>query len=405
MRVLRFNLLFLLTLILATANSNAAKKSAFDEFVVEKVVVLPEGMQKMKFVYDAQMYLERWDTLPQPKFWQSVFTLPPDSAIVNVAATRTELQRVSLKEWSKQTETEKDNYKQSLNRVNQLDLNTLIYITSGKNHFYNFTKVMPHIGKGIEAFIRNGVDPWYAQAIMLIESPNNTSGTSNVGARGPFQLMPYNAKKYGLKVTKYVDERTDLEKSAGAAARFLEDVCISRMRSALDARGIAYNETDLWFRLLVLHAYHSGPNNIIGVLDILNPKEGGLELITKVWQTEYKGFKNQSQNYSQIALAGLLMLDKLVQTGGDTVVVNLDNLKSYSSVKQIQAAETFASLFKEYMSAKIDWINGKLNFADYAEKTRDVRIGLIQSLTFSSGFLSSNINDTFFDIDSYKSST
>lgn len=69
------------------------------------------------------------------------------------------------------------------------------------------------------AFIAEGVPPelaWLAEA----ESSFNPSARSPVGAKGLFQFMPDTAKAMGL-TTFMPDERTDPEKSARAAARYL----------------------------------------------------------------------------------------------------------------------------------------------------------------------------------------
>lgn len=70
-----------------------------------------------------------------------------------------------------------------------------------------------------EAFTAERVPPelaWLAEA----ESSFNPEARSPVGAKGLFQLMPATAKSLGLD-TMLPDERTDPEKSARAAARYL----------------------------------------------------------------------------------------------------------------------------------------------------------------------------------------
>jgi membrane-bound lytic murein transglycosylase D len=77
-------------------------------------------------------------------------------------------------------------------------------------------KLMPTLR---EAFVAEGVPEelaWLAEA----ESTFNPNARSPVGAKGLFQFMPETAKSLGLS-TFLPDERTDVRKSAEAAARYL----------------------------------------------------------------------------------------------------------------------------------------------------------------------------------------
>jgi hypothetical protein len=236
---------------------------------------------------------------------------PPDSCIINIAATRTILGKESFVNWRAQTETQKGLYKDSVRKQYGLAAEVKIYVTSGKSHFYQIEKVMPSISKAVDAFEKYRTDPWYAQAILLIESPGKIQ-YSSVGAYGPFQLMKSVARSHGLKVNKYVDERKDFDKSAMGAAHLLRTTCIPAAKRILNKHNLTYNESDLWFRLFVLHIYHAGAGNVGGLIDSLQPEKGGQELITLMWQSEWGGFKNASQNYSQVALASLLQLQELI---------------------------------------------------------------------------------------------
>ena len=135
---------------------------------------------------------------------------------------------------------------------------------------------------------------------------------SNVGAYGPFQLMKSVARTYGLTVNKRVDERKDFEKSAIGASKLLKYSCIPNAKKILDRNNLDYNEDDLWFKLFVLHIYHAGAGNVGGLIDNMKPDYGGMWLITDMWQTEFGGFKNASQNYSQVALASNIILEEII---------------------------------------------------------------------------------------------
>jgi membrane-bound lytic murein transglycosylase D len=81
--------------------------------------------------------------------------------------------------------------------------------------------------------------------IAVIESNLSTAATSQVGAGGPWQFMPYTAREYGLVVNGAYDERRDYYKSTHAAARYLLTL---------------YKQFKDW--LLVMAAYNGGPGRV-----------------------------------------------------------------------------------------------------------------------------------------------
>jgi hypothetical protein len=257
------------------------------------------------------LFEDRWDQLPQAQFWKKIMLLAPDSCLVNVAATRQVLAKMSYRDWNRQTEAQKDSTRQALRVAYGLPSTERIYVTTGKNDFYKFNEVYPSLSKGVAAFERFGVDPWYAQAILLIESPAQMR-KSSTGAYGAFQLMPSVARSQGLTVNDQVDERKDFDRSAYGAAQLIRKICIPEAKKILAAHQIIYSETDLWFRLFVLHVYHAGAMNVAAVVNKIQPTEGSQELIKAMWQNSAAGFGNNSQNYTQLALAAQLILHDMV---------------------------------------------------------------------------------------------
>jgi len=263
------------------------------------------------FVKDAQLYSEKWNELPQPIFWQKIMKLSPERCLVNVADTRQILAEIPVDYYMDKDRMERDVFKDSIRLVNQLPNNTPIYITSGKSHYYKLENTLEAIPTAVNIFKSLDTDPWYAQAILLIESPNKLQ-KSPTGAYGPFQLMRGIARMYGLEVNRYKDDRRYLDKSAAAAAKFIKSVCIPETEKMMQTWKMDYTQNDLWFKLLVLHVYHAGAGNVGSALSVMKPTEGGQAFIQKLWHTESRGFRNASQNYSQIALAALVELDELL---------------------------------------------------------------------------------------------
>lgn len=333
-----------------------AQEMAFGGRIIEKNVITFKDTTIKRFVHDPLLYAERWDTLSQPLFWRQVIELSQDSCILNIASTRKVLGKVATKQWHGQTEAQKVIFKDSLRRVHNLHEGSAIYVTAGKREFYSHKMVVPSIDKAIEVFHREGTDPWYAQVILLIESPGKVQ-KSSAGAYGAFQLMKSVARKYGLRVDKYVDERENFEKSAMAAARLLGRICVPEVKKILDKHCIAYKEDDLWFRLLVLHAYHAGSGNVAAVINKIGPTEGGIPLMRMVWQTEAAGFKNSSQNYSQVGLASLLRFDEIVYHSKDTVFLADGDAQFHSYRNGVNTKDTLdflASCMKTYSTDLLD---------------------------------------------------
>lgn len=302
----------LILLYLAFASSLFAQDSSWDD---EKIEV-KRGQEVSTLLSANSIFSEGWHNLAQPQFWKEIMRLSPDSCLVNIAASRQIVARMSNSDWNQQSEDQKNAFRDSIRQLNGLEADARIFVTTGKNDFYRFETVYPELSKGVEAFERNGVDPWYAQAILLIESPGQLK-KSRSGAYGPFQLMPAVARSQGLTVNKYTDERADFERSAYGSSRLIRTVCIPEAKRILDAHHLSYNENDLWFRLFVLHVYHAGSLNVAAVVNVIDPKEGGQQLITAMWQNTAASFGNNSQNYTQLALASQLILHDMVHATCD----------------------------------------------------------------------------------------
>lgn len=92
--------------------------------------------------------------------------------------------------------------------------------------------------------------------LAVIESDLQSNALSVAGAVGPWQLMPATARDLGLVVNNRIDERTDLNKSTHAAARFLTSL---------------YDQLGDW--LLVIAAYNGGPARVENIIKKKNSRD------------------------------------------------------------------------------------------------------------------------------------
>lgn len=253
------------------------------------------------------------DQLPQVIFWRKIMNLHKDSCIVNVHNNRTIFATYHASTWYAIEDNKKGEILDSFKRMNNIVDSPRIVGTMGKSFFYTFEKVAPKIPQGISEFENNGVDGWYAKAILLIESPNQLQ-KSSAGAYGPFQLMKGVARNYGLVVNKKVDERKNFKRSAYAASQLIKNICIPYAKQMLDNKNITYSEKDLWFRLFVMHIYNAGAGNVQLALNEVPAELKGIDIIKQLWITSAGRFKSASQNYSQLILAAFLEYDERVES-------------------------------------------------------------------------------------------
>ncbi|HIP37373.1 MAG TPA: lytic transglycosylase domain-containing protein [Crocinitomix sp.] len=305
----------LFTLLLIFSVSFTGLSLTKDDTDFKDIIILKKDTIEYHFVQTPDLFTNKWHLLPQPLFWKKVMKLSPDSCVLNVARTRQILRVESLENWNRLTDDEKELARVKLREVYNLDSTERIFMTTGKRNFYQFDLVYSSIKRAIKIFKDNDTDPWFAQAILMIESPGKLE-KSVAGAYGPFQLMKSVARKHGLRVDKYVDERKDFDKSAYGSAHLLRTSCIPEAKRIMRKFGVIVTtkmEKQLWFRLLVLHNYHAGAGNVENVLtNVVKPNCGCQSVITKIWQSTYGRFGNSSQNYSQLALASLLVLDEFI---------------------------------------------------------------------------------------------
>ena len=104
----------------------------------------------------------------------------------------------------------------------------------GRPYFDVYDNILPRYGV-----------PTELKYLSVIESHLQSGLRSWAGAVGPWQLMDYEAKRFGLRVGNGIDERTDYYKSTEGAAKLLKEL---------------YDQFGDW--LLVVAAYNGGAGRV-----------------------------------------------------------------------------------------------------------------------------------------------
>ena len=200
----------------------------------------------------------------------------------------------------------------------------------------------------IESVLQQYGLPKELKYIAVIESNLSTAATSNKGAGGPWQFMPYTARDFGLVVNHYQDERRDYFKSTHAAAKYLL---------------ILYRELHDW--LLVMAAYNGGPGKVYSAI-----KKSGSK---NFWNLQFY-LPEESRTYVKRFIATHYIMEG---TGGVTTAGNVGSATANEAAganhqagnlnQNLKIKETDLSA-EELLTVEILPISGKYNSLIIAKK-------------------------------------
>lgn len=114
---------------------------------------------------------------------------------------------------------------------------------------------LPYFDMMDRVLVEAGV-PAELKYIAIIESGLRSTAISWAGAVGPWQFMPATGRRYGLQITRQLDERMDYLKSTRAAARYLKDL---------------YAQFQDW--LLVIAAYNGGEGSVLRAIRVSKSRD------------------------------------------------------------------------------------------------------------------------------------
>jgi membrane-bound lytic murein transglycosylase D len=119
----------------------------------------------------------------------------------------------------------------------------------GRDYLKLMEKGKQYLNMYDEVLQRAGL-PVHLKYLSVIESNLKSDARSHVGALGPWQFMPEDGKRWGLKVGGRRDERKDYYKSTLAASKYLSHL---------------YERFGDW--LLVVASYNCGPNKVARIIE------------------------------------------------------------------------------------------------------------------------------------------
>ena len=178
--------------------------------------------------------------------------------------------------------------------------------------------------------------PGEMKYLSVIESYLKSSAVSWVGAVGPWQFMPGTGRQNGLRVDRFIDERTDYYKSTHAAAHYLT---------------VLFNTYRDW--LLVVAAYNGGP----GIVDAAIRKSGSRDF----W-TLQNYLPAESRNHVKKFIATHYIMEG---QGGITTLTKDEAINLKLNYAQRQSN----SLASQTDSTKSQFISGRYNSVVIAEFT------------------------------------
>jgi len=166
--------------------------------------------------------------------------------------------------------------------------------------------------------------------LAVIESHLKVYAVSWAGAVGPWQFMPSTGRRMGLKVTNYLDERTDYYKSTHAAARYLTEL---------------YSIFNDW--LLVIAAYNGGP----GVVNSAIRKSKS----TDFWTLQYF-LPAESRDHVKKFIA----THYIMEGEGGLTTLTRDETNDLITASAVNPAEKNLTA-DELSNSKVQLVSGKFN--------------------------------------------
>jgi len=185
----------------------------------------------------------------------------------------------------------------------------------GNRHARSFRPGLIRSGKYLPMFRQIFAEAGLPQDLVYmahVESAYKVTAYSRARAKGVFQFIAATGKRYGLRIDYWVDERSDPEKAARAATRYLTDL---------------YEEFGDWY--LAMAAYNAGEGKIRRAL-----RNSGKKDFWGIAKTRH--IRRETKNYVPAIIAATLISKQPEKYG---FIFEPDELIVYDSIEVEGAAD------------------------------------------------------------------
>ena len=158
--------------------------------------------------------------------WHLIISTPAHAAQTIVTATGQSISKVDIRRRLYRLLRELGEPRWTRRDLQRLNRSVFAYIAAFTGSRYQQTLRALQRGNRYRPMIRARLAqaglPLTLEALPMAESAYRFSARSRKGARGLWQYMPASARRYGLKVGRHVDQRTDPARATDAAIRYLK---------------------------------------------------------------------------------------------------------------------------------------------------------------------------------------
>jgi membrane-bound lytic murein transglycosylase D len=229
------------------------------------------------------------------------------------------------------------------------------WLSRGRKYFTDGLIRSGRYREMIQGIFREASIPSDLMYLAQVESLFKTNALSRAQAKGIWQFGKWTAIRYGLKVNRYIDERSDPEKSTRAAASYLNDL---------------YAMFKDWN--LVLAAYNWGEAKVQRLID-----KSGVNDFWNLADLRRRNFPQETKNHVPLIMASIILARHPEKYGLPTELDSPESFERAAVTKPIdlKAAAKVLGTSVEELKALNPALRGSTTPPDYPDFELKVPMG------------------------------